>query len=54
MKITIMNIKTNKKIIMGNVMEVKPRGSYFEVVYKDNTTQKYSFKEHDVFQERTR
>ena len=54
MKITITNTKTNKRIVLGNVVDVKPRGSYFEVVYKDNTIQKYSFKDHDVFQERTR
>ena len=54
MKITITDIKTNEKTVLGNVVDVKPRGLYFEVVYQDNTVQKYSFRDHDVFQERTR
>ena len=54
MKITITDIKTNERTALCNVADVKPRGLYFEVVYEDNTVQKYSFKDHDVFQERTR
>lgn len=54
MKITILDIKTNKKKIFGDVVDVKPRGYYFEVVFKDNVTRRYSFKEYDVFQERRR
>lgn len=52
MNIVIRNIKNNKEKSVKNVKEVQPRGHYFTVIYNNDTSEKYSFKLYDVFQNR--
>ena len=52
MNIIISDIKNNKQRPVKDVREVQHRGYYFEVIYKDNTSEKYPFKLYDVFQNR--
>lgn len=52
MNIIIRNIKNHKEKSVKNVKEVQPRGYYFTVIYKNDTSEKYSFKLYDVFQNR--
>jgi hypothetical protein len=52
MNIVIYDIKNRKERSVKNVKEVQHRGHYFKVIYKNDTSEKYSFKLYDVFQNR--
>ena len=49
MNITLFEIKTNTATKINNIKTVKVMGSYFIIIYKDDSQKSYSFHDFDFF-----